>query len=210
MRTITVQHNIYKYNELSEEAKGTAKQWYLDNQDSYIFEEMVNEDLYNLFGSINNDLAVQFSLSYCQGDGLSIYGHVSVEDFINCIEGELAGELKQYSGMLSEEEKAKLLEYAEYVPHIELPENKRYEYCIANEIDYYYQLCNDGVEEEEDIDIDTKLLWKFNDILRGAFTALCKTYEEDGYKFFYEVDDDTMEEMCEANEWEFYKDGRIY
>ena len=39
---------------------------------------------------------------------------------------------------------------------------------------------------------------------------LSKTYEEYGYKYFYEVEDEEMTETCEANGWEFLEDGSYY
>lgn len=206
MRTITVQHNIYKFNELSDKAKEKAKEWYLENQDASIFADMIEEDLVFLFGRDSN-LNVQFSLGYCQGDGLNIYGELPIENFIKCIEDEVAGELKKYKGALSAEEIAKLLEYAEYVPDVELPENIRYCYCKANCIEYYLY---DSDIEEYIGKIDEQLVEKFNNILQGAFSDLCGHWEKAGYEFFYEVDNATMEEMCEANEWEFYEDGSFY
>ena len=44
----------------------------------------------------------------------------------------------------------------------------------------------------------------------AMFTELSKTYEEYGYKYFYEVEDEEMTETCEANGWEFLEDGSYY
>lgn len=206
MRTITIQHNVYKFNELSDKAKEKAKEWCLENQDASIFADMIEEDLAFLFGR-DSDLHVQFSLSYCQGDGLNIYGELPIKNFIECIENEKAGELKKYKDALSAEGKSKLLEYAEYVPSVELPENINYCYCKADCIEYYLY---DSDIEEDIGEIDEQLVEKFNNILQGAFTTLCCHWEEAGYNFFYEISDDDMEELCEANEWEFYEDGSFY
>lgn len=39
---------------------------------------------------------------------------------------------------------------------------------------------------------------------------LCADYEKYGYKFFYEVEDETMEELCDINEWKFLEDGTYF
>ena len=39
---------------------------------------------------------------------------------------------------------------------------------------------------------------------------LCSDYEKYGYDFFYNVDDEVIEETCEANEWEFLEDGTFF
>ncbi len=208
MRTITVHHNIYKYNELSDKAKDKAKEWYLGCQEPSIFEDMVNEDLKHLFG-MDNDLRVQFSLSYCKGDGLNIYGELPIDKFIECIENEAAEELKKYKGYLTEEEKNTILDYAGYAPYIRLPENTRYCDCTTMYANWYEHLLDCELYECVE-EVDEELIDKFNNLVCNAMTTLCKCREEDGYNFFYKVDDDTMEDMCAANEWEFYEDGSIY
>lgn len=62
---------VYSYAELSEESKGTAKQFYLDGQEPETFQDIYEEDLKNLFP--RSDLKIEFSLNGCQGDGLNIY-----------------------------------------------------------------------------------------------------------------------------------------
>ena len=79
MRTVTKTYNVYKYNELSEDAKEKVKQWYLDDDFSpQEFENSCMDALNRLFP--NSDLKVQFSLSACQGDGFNIYGKLDLSD----------------------------------------------------------------------------------------------------------------------------------
>ena len=60
MRTVTEVFKVYNYNELSEEAKEKAKQWYLDDDTrTYVFEDIYTEDLHYLFSG--SDLKMQFS-----------------------------------------------------------------------------------------------------------------------------------------------------
>ena len=42
------------------------------------------------------------------------------------------------------------------------------------------------------------------------FTYLAAQYEKYGYEFFYEVDEETMEEVSEGNGWLFNEDGSFY
>lgn len=42
------------------------------------------------------------------------------------------------------------------------------------------------------------------------FVAFAGQYEKDGYKYFYEPDGEEIAEACEANGWEFLKDGTFY
>lgn len=81
MRKIQVvtDYELYKYEELDSKGKEKAKRKYLDEQDEYEFTDMVEADTTLVFP--NSKLKVQYSLSYCQGDGLSVYGKLAFEVF---------------------------------------------------------------------------------------------------------------------------------
>ena len=208
MRTMTVEYNIYKYNELSEEAKEAVKEWYLENQEPYFFTEMCKEDLYCLFGK--NNLDVQYSLASCQGDGLNIYGKINAKDIINCLNNHNGGaEFKEFEDVLTEDEKKIILAYAEDCGEVKLPMNNRYCYSLADYID----IVEDWIWELENADytdINEEALKKFEKLVREMFGKLCRTYEKWGYDYFYEISEEDLEEACEANEWEFLENGMIF
>ena len=58
--------------------------------------------------------------------------------------------------------------------------------------------------------INVEALTKFEKLVRGIFRTLCRSYEKQGYEYFYEISDEDLEEMCEANEYEFLADGTIF
>ena len=82
MREETKTVKIYNYSELSEKAKEKVKQMVLEwkVEDSDIFTEDCKERLMSLFP--NSNLKVEYSLNYCQGDGLNIYGDLNIEDIL--------------------------------------------------------------------------------------------------------------------------------
>lgn len=208
MRVATVEYKVYKYNELSEEAKEKAKEWYLNGQEAFIFTDMCKEDLYNLFGK--NNLDVQYSLASCQGDGFNIYGKINAESIFNCLDKHNGGtQLKKFEDVMTAEEKKVILEYANECGEIELPMNNRYCYSLADYIDiaedWVWKL--ECVEQE---DINEDVLVKFEKLVRDIFYTLCRHYEKWGYEYFYEISDEDMEDACEANEWEFTEDGEIF
>ena len=134
MRTECVHYNVYQYNELSAEAKERVKEWYLNGQEPCIFSDDCENDLYNLFGK--NDLKVQFSLAYCQGDGFNIYGEIDAESIFKCLENHNGGtQLAKFENVLTEKEKRTILHYATECGRIKLPMNNRYCYSLANYID---------------------------------------------------------------------------
>lgn len=208
MRTVTVEYDVYKYNELSEEAKEKVKEWYLNGQEAFIFTDDCKMDLYNLFGK--NNLDVQYSLSYCQGDGFNIYGRIDAKSIFDCLENHNGGtQLKRFENVLTEEEKNIILEYAEECGEISLPMNRRYCYSMADYIDIAEEW-SWRLEYADYTDINEKLLDKFEELVRDIFTELCRSYEKQGYEYFYEISDEDLEEMCEVNEWEFTEDGKIF
>ena len=210
MRTeaITKTYNVYKFNELSDDAKENVKRWYLDGQEEFIFTDNCKMDLYNLFGK--NELDVQYSLSYCQGDGFNIYCKIYAEDIIKCLEKHNGGtQLEQFENVLTEEEKKIILDYAKTCGAIEIPMNSRYCYCMAD----YLWFAEDWEEELnywEYENINVEALGKFETMVRGIFRTLCGNYKRWGYEYFYEISDEDLEETCEANEWEFLEDGTIF
>lgn len=209
MRTATVEYEVYKYNELSDKAKEKVKQWYLEGRNEYIFTEDCEEDLHNLFGE--NELKVQYSLGYCQGDGFNIYGKVSAKNILNCLEEHNGGtQLEEFENVLTEKEKKTILHYAEECGDIELPSNNRYCYCIARHTDiaddWEYQLENYSGYKN----INKEVLEKFESMVHGIFEKLCASYEKWGYEYFYEISEEDLEEMCEANGYEFLEDGTTF
>lgn len=209
MRTATVDYEVYKYGELSDEAKEKVRAWYLEGQEPYVFTEDCEMDLENLFGE--NDLKVQYSLGYCQGDGFNIYGEIYAESILNCLAKHNGGvQLEKFENVLTDKEKRTILNYAEKCNAIELPMNRRYCYSLADYIefaeDWEYQLENYFDYKN----INTEVLKKFEELVKEIFDTLCTSYEKWGYEYFYEISEEDLEEMCEANEYEFLADGTIF
>lgn len=211
MHTITTTTNIYKYGELNADAQDKVKQWYLDNfREPDIFSNMVAEDLEMIFGK--NDLDVEYSLNYCQGDGLNIYGCIHVNQILDTVEKNENGItlLDDFNKMLSKQDKEIIRKYANHYHMVHVPENNtRYSYCVADQVDYAgeceTELKYDGIEN-----INTTALDNFNDALIHFFNELCDMYEEWGYDYFYNVDDDYLSNECDDNSWEFTEDGELY
>ena len=211
MEIITREYKVYSFSELSEEAKDKVKQWYLDDDfRSYDFENIYTEDLRYLFN--NSDLKLQFSLSYCQGDGLNIYGKLDLMDVFTAIrDTEHSGDLfEQYKDLFSEHEQRTIEAYMEVCGReVELPYNRHYCYCIDDRVDF----ADDWIESLEycrykNIQIDT--IRKMEKLIGRMFENLSATYEKYGYDYFYNADDEVVNETCEANGWRFLEDGTFF
>ena len=115
---------VFTFPELNGEAKEKAKEWYLN--DEILSLELTNDyknDLSYIFP--RSELEVQWSLSYCQGDGVNIYGSVNIEDIF-----ALPGKAPAYNwinGYLIEKEIRTLKFYmSEYKNEVKIPVNRRY------------------------------------------------------------------------------------
>lgn len=211
MRTVTETYNIYTYPELSEEAKEKVKQWYLDDPcRSDDFSEIYTEDLKYLFP--NSKLKMQYSLSYCQGDDLNIYGDFDLMDVFKAIRDKsyCGDTFKNFWDAITEHEQKTMEAYMEVLAEdIILPYNSHYCYCVSDKTDF----AEDWIEElkyqkYKNIQVDT--IRKMEKLVSDIFVMLSKQYEEYGYKYFYEADEEEVEETCEANGWEFLEDGTFY
>ena len=198
---------VFTFPELNGEAKEKAKEWYLN--DEILSLELTNDyknDLSYIFP--RSELEVQWSLSYCQGDGVNIYGSVNIEDIF-----ALPGKAPAYNwinGYLIEKEIRTLKFYmSEYKNEVKIPVNRRYCYCMADRIDlaedFQYELENMGIR-----DIRVSVLEKAERLVKQVFSQLSMEYEKQGYAQLYEISDEDMEEICESNGYYFLENGEFF
>lgn len=196
MRTITHTFNVYKYSELNADAQDYAKQQYLDlpwrNED---FKELVETCLKEDYP--NSVLEFQYSLGYGQGDGFNISGSLNLKDV-----------LKYESGKFSDKEIETLKEYFEYEEFAELKKNYRYGYCLADQNDYVGLLWDQLAWY--DVDVDEILLSKLDKVVCEHVKSLCKEYEQMGYEYLYKIEDEEMDLVSAANDYEYLEDGSFY
>lgn len=211
----TVTTTYYQYDELNDDAKEKIKNWCLRERAEWgMFSEDVKQDLENLFGK--NDLDIEYSLNYSQGDGLNIYGEIDAEKVLDFMGSNAAGDMSlKYADVLSEDEKNIIRGYCNYdngywhdYGKIIAPKNPySYTNCRASSID----IADSWTDELEycGVTVDYDLLKKFENAVIDLFTELCDMYKKWGYEFFYEISDEEMSETCDANGWEFDEDGEF-
>lgn len=196
MRKIIREETVYKYNELNDAAKEKVRAMFLEWRESFEFEELCKDILHYDYGLI--DFSVQFSLGYCQGDGLNIYGELT------------SWELEQLIGdKLSKKELNRVKFYLkEYYKPIIIPCNRRYCYDYSRNISLDDVISELECERIRDIDYDT--ISKVETALRKKFHEINQRLEKLGYDFFYDIGEEEIVEMCEANEYEFLSDGTLF
>lgn len=201
MEYITRVYQVYSYAELSEKAKEAVKQWYIDDEfRTDIFTEDVNYMLSEDYPE--SELKVQYSLSYCQGDGLNVYGKLYLIDMLNKLD---------FKGYTEKEKKFIHWLFTKYNKYYsaEIPSNNRYGYCMANQIDFRGSLEYD-LESDHIRAINYEAIRKFEIDVIQHFKKVCREYEAAGYKFFYDPDEEEIESTCEANDWKFTADGEYF
>lgn len=190
----------YTYNELSESAKEKVKQLYLNDETrTDIFYEDIMLYLYDNFKL--SELKVMYSLGYCQGDGLNIYGNLNLYDFLDMWQA-------------SPKEKRTIEFYID---------RAFYQYTFVKDNRYCYSCkfidkkhINDTVEEfitelqdNQISNIKKPLISQFFNDMIDYFETLDAEFEHDGYNYWYNCDDEEVEDFCTANNYYFTAKGEF-
>ena len=194
MRTITKEFKIYRYEELNKKAKEKVRQDYIENLDAADFTNTVIEDLKSIGLT---QLRPYYSLSYCQGDGLCLAGHIDFD--------EITPELKKifYKDFILSDYKTlkSLKEYS----RIDFNHIGRYYHKNSVDIDIYI----DGSLDDRKYNSHEKIANKLISNIKEWYFDKCDEYEKQGYEFFYGISDEELEEYCNAMGYEFFEDGTI-
>ena len=210
MKTVIKMFPIFSFEELSSEAREKAKQNFLNTElRNWDFQDMVKNQIIVDFP--HSDLKIQYSLSYCQGDGVNLYGKLSYLDMLEKIKDNFTEkEMKTLNfcfltfygwtpyGKFASEDFRFILEV-----------NHRYSYCKSNK-----GLFKDDVVDEMEYEymrnIPYDLLDKFASLANSFIHKYCSDIEESGYKYLYEIPDKEMEEISYFNDWMYLEDGTLY
>ena len=210
MKEVTMVFNVYRFEELNEKAKKVVKQWYLDGQDSSDFNDILKSELDLFFP--NSELNANYSLNYCQGDGVNIHGIISLKDVL---EFSTLHQLNEFYPKMKEvftEKQIKTLNFyfkqiSDYA--IELPQTRGYYACSAVMAHVETSLI-ESLKYDKIRDINKKLIKNFEKFFIESLMILTKEFEEKGYDFFYEISKEDLQEHCESNDYWFYENGEFY
>lgn len=197
-------YDVYTYDELSDEAKEKVKDEFLRVRQEYesdVFSDSCGTMLKELFP--NSDLKIEYSLSYSQGDGFNTYGSLDVNDLINVDLSAYPFKDSKYITPLSDKTAIKSACEKAEISDIEVPENGRYGYSMADRIElvpsYEVELSDEDVALLNELE-------KFAQDVMGVFNSQCET---DGYDWFYEATDEEVKDWADANDYEFTEDGEL-
>jgi hypothetical protein len=186
----TIRTKVYQFSELDKSAKNKAIEWYktILNEDSdllHFFPEYCKEIAKE---SGFEEITVGYSLSYCQGDGLSFKCEKldlermikealpsAKKSLINVILGNTVWEIKGNNG--------------------------RYAFASKSDVDLWLDASKDYPNIEKKIDV-------IREYIEDKYMEVCKELEKAGYaEIDYQYTDESIIETIEANEYEFKADG---
>jgi hypothetical protein len=209
MRTEQVKVEIFKFDELSEEAKEKVLcnfrygDYYDCNGVNQEIEDMITLKIAEYgFSKFNEDAVIEFSLGYCQGDGVAFYGYVDFDTWIanhkdNFTPKEIA-RLNWINDTIGMKMKTVRNSFGYQYSHartmnVELLEH---DYDIEN-----YR----GAKELNEV------LNRAQIIFRDEIRALSHECEKLGYEVLERYQsEEYIKETIEANDYEFLANGKIY
>ena len=204
MRTVTLEPvNIYTFDELSDEAKEMARDWYRSVSDSdYVndcIEEQLTQEIYETFLCLVDDFKLSFSLSNCQGDGVSftatlpVYNEKTKSLYEKIFGDKMTRNIKRVLPFLK----------------IKFVRNGRNYYCHKYTVDTETSY-NSGYECVSTSRVDS-VADDIESIINDWRCSVCDELESYGYDIIeYINSDEYIDEEIISNKYEFTKDGKIW
>ena len=182
--------DTYKFEELSQDVKDKLISQELDYS-SYINAEFFTETCQELLANnLGSDLSLEYSLNYCQGDGVAFYGKLDNDILLN-------------STRLSDSAKKTLRRLTDSIDIFIAKSSYGHWYSHYNTmyVDIYPSF-NTGEYKHIDLKLEALELE-----LTEIKTDISKELEEYGYKVFYDYDG-TIDYIIELD-YDYTIDGKI-
>ena len=181
-------YQVYEFKELSREAKQKAIDLYYETEDYPFLSEDLTEEIHQLDTlGIFSDIKISYSLSNCQGDGLSFSASIDFLKFLN------------NRGLRLDE--IDLLSNAVY--KFQSRGNNNH-YCYASKSDITYE------ENESHKDEVWAIIDKLKEEITDYYLDICRKVEKQGYSILeYRMTEAEFQECCESNGYEFLENGKL-
>lgn len=182
-------YQVFKFNELSQEAKDYAMQKYYESEDYYFLKEDIRQELIELDKfKVFENVELSYSLSCCQGDGLSFKADINWQNFLK-------------AKKISQKTIDKMNDYI-------------YKFFSSGNTGRYYYASNSDIQwEDQGSNMKEALVDKIDalrDEIAEYYLDICKKLEKYGYSILeYRMTEAEFLELCESNDYEFTADGRL-
>lgn len=122
------------------------------------------------------------------------YGDLCFMDLVNMVQNHLCGDnYKAFENFFSWKEIKTAKFYSEYCGDVKLPSNRMgYTYCYVSQIDLEADFTYE-MSHFRNINLD--LLGKMEAYVKMVIRKYCLDWEEIGYKYLYEPDEEEVEEL---------------
>lgn len=189
MRIVKIEVPVYRYAELSDNAKEAAKSNILSiTRNAQDFTDSVKHTL-DVLGVEGSE--VYYSLGNCQGDDLCFTGRITWNK---------AMEISYIKNSVDKLDKVFVACCEDCVYSINFYKfNRMYNYCHTVTVEFEDSSWMHSVD-----------FTKLKDIFLNWYEALCAKFEKQGYKWFYEISEEDVAEYCNNNDIEFTADGNVF
>lgn len=192
----TIRTKVYKFEELVVDAQQNAIEEFQQNQEIHL--DFFNDDAKGQIeqAGFYDNVELQYSLSYCQGDGLSFSCNRVEESVLLSFFAEILGKDKEKTAKI-------IIENCSF----ENTGNKGSHYCYASTNDITFEFddysgTRNNIHEVVS-QVEKKLAVKYFD--------LCKELENQGYKDIeYQRSEENVREILIENEYEFLANGKQF
>jgi hypothetical protein len=197
MKKITKTYNVYEFSELSDAAKSEALDDYIANGIDYPWYDCIYDDAKTIGGLMGIDVDNIYFSGFCsQGDGACFEGGYSYKK--QCVKlvadyAPLDSELNRIVKTLASIQKRNFYQLSASVKH---SGHYYHELCTVVDVDHDNDSSVNGNDEND-------LIETLRDFMRWIYTQLENEYD-------YITSEESFIDMCQANEWTFTVDGRIY
>ena len=192
MKTVTIEKEVYEFNELSDSAKQQAITEYAIDYDWHDF---VYEDAKTIGALMGIDITNIYFSGFCsQGDGACFEGGYGYKkNSVNAVK-EYAPELHDIAQTLFNIQKRNFFQLYAGIKHSGF---YYHEFCtiIDVERDSYY---GQDVSENDEKDLQEAL----RDFMKWIYKQLENEHD-------YLTSEEYFSELCQANEWNFYETGEM-
>ena len=190
----TIETKVYSFDELNKEAQQKAIEKYRETNEIFLdlFKDDIFETLKDNHNIEMNDL--QYSLNYCQGDGLSFSASFDVNHFVNLCFKDLSQKRKDL--------------FFDFIYNIKSNSNRGH-YSYASKSDIEIEV--DGSFWYKKHTNINNMLETFEVFIQDYYLDLCKKFEEQGYaEIEYQNSDEYISETLRCNGYDFEENGDIY
>ena len=137
-------------------------------------------------------LRTLFSLSYCQGDGLCLYGYITFSElFKNPKFKKIAFKGIHYKQIQS---------VYDELQGVEFKHRDRYNHMYSVSIES---------QEHNPTDRQMEIIDKVVSNTKSWYYTFCAEWENRGYDYFYKISDEEMERLCSEGDYLFTAEGTV-